>query len=152
MLPLRPKMDLGTKAIKRYSAFPKAPALLEPHHQIVLCHIVGWGVLPICREESVYSTATADWANRPSDQVRAKVVCYKSLTSLSPDQWLLNHQGSVLAPYGAPPTANWWLHGGGVVLPLCRGAIGVFYSPSLRGGRLLEHNRYNYSGSEWICE
>ena len=26
-------------AIKGYSAFPKAPALLEPQHQIVLCHI-----------------------------------------------------------------------------------------------------------------
>ena len=26
-------------AMKRYFAFPKAPALLEPHHQIVSCHI-----------------------------------------------------------------------------------------------------------------
>ena len=25
--------------MKGYSAFPKAPALLEPHHQIVYCHI-----------------------------------------------------------------------------------------------------------------
>ncbi len=41
-------------AIKGYSAFPKAPALLEPHHQIVSCHNQdtpwGRGVLPICRE------------------------------------------------------------------------------------------------------
>ena len=41
-------------AMKWYSAFPKAPALLEPHHQI-LCYIqdthCGWvGVsLPLCR-------------------------------------------------------------------------------------------------------
>ena len=32
-------VDLGTMAMKRYSAFPKAPTSLEPHHQIVWCHI-----------------------------------------------------------------------------------------------------------------
>ena len=37
-------------------------------------------------------------------------MCCKPLTTLSPDQWLLNHQGSVLAPYGSPPTANRWPH------------------------------------------
>ena len=31
-------MDLGEIAMKGYSAFRKAPALLEPHHQIVYCH------------------------------------------------------------------------------------------------------------------
>ena len=38
-------------AIKRYSAFPKAPALREPRHQIVYCHILvtRWSV-PFCRE------------------------------------------------------------------------------------------------------
>ena len=35
MLPLRAKVDLGAVAMKRYSAFPEAPALLKPHHQIV---------------------------------------------------------------------------------------------------------------------
>ena len=34
-------------AMKEYSAFPKSPALLDPHHQIVYCHILdtrwGWG-------------------------------------------------------------------------------------------------------------
>ena len=25
--------------MKEYSTFPKAPASLEPHHQIVYCHI-----------------------------------------------------------------------------------------------------------------
>ena len=29
------KVDQGVMAMKRYSAFPRAPALLEPHHQIV---------------------------------------------------------------------------------------------------------------------
>ena len=27
--------DLRAMAMKGYSAFPKAPALLEPHHQVV---------------------------------------------------------------------------------------------------------------------
>ena len=35
VLPLRARVNLGTMAMKGYSAFPKAPALLEPHHQIV---------------------------------------------------------------------------------------------------------------------
>ena len=69
-------------------------------------------------------------SDRSSDQVKAKVVWCKPLTTLSPGHWLLNHQGSVLAPYGSPPTANRWPHWGGEVLPLCRGAVSVFYSPS----------------------
>ncbi len=45
MVPLRARGNLGAMAMKGYSAFPKAPALLEPHHQIVLCHIQDsrWG-------------------------------------------------------------------------------------------------------------
>ena len=35
VLPLRAREDLGAMAMKGYSAFPKVPALLEPHHQIV---------------------------------------------------------------------------------------------------------------------
>ena len=38
MLPLRARVDLGAMAMKGFSAFPKPPGL-EPHHQIVLCHI-----------------------------------------------------------------------------------------------------------------
>ena len=34
VLPLQDRMDLGAMAMKEYSAFPKAPALLEPHYQI----------------------------------------------------------------------------------------------------------------------
>ena len=37
-------------AMKGYITFPKVPALLEPHHQIVLCHNSFWGFLPLCRE------------------------------------------------------------------------------------------------------
>ena len=35
VLPLRARVYLGTMTMKGYSAFPKAPALMEPHHQIV---------------------------------------------------------------------------------------------------------------------
>ena len=47
----RARVDLEAMAIKGYSVFPKAPALLGPHHQTVKCHIrtlVG-GALPPCR-------------------------------------------------------------------------------------------------------
>ena len=41
-----PRVDLRAMPMKRYSAFPKARALLEPHYQIVLCHILDtrWGL------------------------------------------------------------------------------------------------------------
>ena len=40
-------MNLGAMAMQGYSAFPKAPASLEPQYQIVLCHIQDphWGSL-----------------------------------------------------------------------------------------------------------
>ena len=41
MLHIRARLALGAMAIKGYSAFPKAAVLLEPHNQIVLCHIPG---------------------------------------------------------------------------------------------------------------
>ena len=45
-------MDQGAMAMKGYSAFPKAPALLEPHHQIVKYRIQNtrWAVLTLCRD------------------------------------------------------------------------------------------------------
>ena len=54
-------------AIKGYSAFPKASALLESHLQIVLCHIqdTRWrGSYPSEEKQSVYSKAQTDWAKR----------------------------------------------------------------------------------------
>ena len=37
---------MDARAMKECSAFPKAPALLEPHHQTVFCHIQDshWGL------------------------------------------------------------------------------------------------------------
>ena len=61
MLQLRARVNQGAMAMKRYSTFPKAPALLEPHHQIVWHHIQDsyWGNLnPL---QSVYSTAPTTW-------------------------------------------------------------------------------------------
>ena len=37
--PRRARVDMGAMAMKRCSVFPKAPALLEPHHQTLYCHI-----------------------------------------------------------------------------------------------------------------
>ena len=51
-------------AMKGCSAFPKAPASLEHHHQIVKCRIrtlVGEGSNPSAEVQSVYSTAPVDW-------------------------------------------------------------------------------------------
>ena len=39
VLPCQARVDLGVMAMKRCTVFPKAPALLGPHHQTVLCHI-----------------------------------------------------------------------------------------------------------------
>ena len=52
MLPLRLRVDVVAMAMKGYTAFPKAPALLEPHHQIVFVisrTFIGV-VLSLCRE------------------------------------------------------------------------------------------------------
>ena len=52
MLPLRARVDLGAMAIKGYSAFPKAPALLEPHHQIfsvIIRTLMGGDLTPLQR-------------------------------------------------------------------------------------------------------
>ena len=48
VLPLQVRVDLGARVMKRYSVFPKAPALLERHHQICLMSYPehsrrGWG-------------------------------------------------------------------------------------------------------------
>ena len=66
MLPHLARVDLGAMAIKGYSAFPKAPASLEFHHQTVQCHIqdTRWErSYPSAEVQSVYSTAPADWAS-----------------------------------------------------------------------------------------
>ena len=64
MLPLWARVDLGEMAMKGYSAFLKAPALLETPRQIVQCHIQDthwYGVsYPSAEMQLVYSTVPAD--------------------------------------------------------------------------------------------
>ena len=59
------RVDQGAMTMIGCSAFPNALPLLEPHYQIVLCHIQdtwGRGSYPSAEMQSVYSTAPADWA------------------------------------------------------------------------------------------
>ena len=64
MLPLWSRVDPWVMTIKVYSAFPKAPALLEPHQQIVSYpgHSLGGESYPTAEVQSEYPTAPADWA------------------------------------------------------------------------------------------
>ena len=68
MLPVQARANLAAMAMKGCSAFPKAPALLEPHYQIGYPgydtkHCGGGGQFYLSAEvQLVYSTAPADWA------------------------------------------------------------------------------------------
>ena len=62
MLRLSLRVNLGGIAMKMFSTFPKAPALVKPYHQIFVLHI-GYsfvGVLPLPDMQLVYSTYTAN--------------------------------------------------------------------------------------------
>ena len=65
VLPFQARVDLLAMAMKGYSVFPKASASMEPHQQIVQCHIHDshGGVSYLSAEtQSVYFIAPADWA------------------------------------------------------------------------------------------
>ena len=47
-------------AIKEYSTFPKATALLDPWHQDTRW----WSLIPSEQMQSVYSATTTDWATK----------------------------------------------------------------------------------------
>ena len=62
-------MNRETRVMKEYTAFPKSPSLLDPHHQIVKCYIYIYIYIYILRKSnifvemhSVYSAAPAEWA------------------------------------------------------------------------------------------
>ena len=82
MLPVRPRVNLGVIAIKAYSAFPKGPALLELHHQIVYCHIsmtliAGEGSYSFVEMLLMYSVASAYWAkNRVREGSHPMYLCF----------------------------------------------------------------------------
>ena len=57
VLPLRAKVNLGVMVMKEFPEFPKAPALLKPHRQIVsFGAIVGGRSHPSAEMYLVYST------------------------------------------------------------------------------------------------
>ena len=66
MLPLQARVYLEVMTMKGYSTFSKAPTLLEPHHQIVKCHMqdTGWrgGLTPLKRSSRCF-IAPANWAS-----------------------------------------------------------------------------------------
>ena len=64
MLLLRARVDLGAMAMKGYSAFLKAPPLLEPLRlfNVISGHSFVWRSYASSEMQSVYSTAPADWA------------------------------------------------------------------------------------------
>ena len=78
MLPPLARVDLGALAIKGYSAFPEDPALLDPHQQIVECHIkdLRWESLTLSSEMlSVYSAAPAQLGHIP---ITCNLVSYQN--------------------------------------------------------------------------
>ena len=78
MLPIKAR----GMVIKGYSAFPETPTLLEPHHQIVFCHIrtlVGGVFHPFAEMQSMYSTAPSEWAET-FDLSYVKLHLYKQLS------------------------------------------------------------------------
>ena len=101
--------------MKGCSAFPKAAAILEPHHEIVKYHIqdtrlVG-GSYSSEEEQSVYSTAPADWAINESGIIQSDFLLQGHMINLQPYKeillqihrsirkkrwrlWLLNHDSS----------------------------------------------------------
>ena len=83
MLPLPARMDLWAMTRKKYSAFPKAQALLEPHYQIVLCHIQdirkGWSYSP-AEKNSMDSTAQPTGQGK---QVKVKNLLWKKVDAMA---------------------------------------------------------------------
>ena len=74
-------------------------------------------------------------SDRLSSPVMAKVECCKPLDHSDKNQGLLSYQDSVLKNLQVTTHDQQVapLVGGGV-LPLCIGAIGIFYCPSQQGG------------------
>ena len=76
MLPLSARVDPRAVAIKGYTTLPKAPALLEPYHQIVLMSYPGHSSgesYSSAKKQSVYSLDPADWVPTLKDKVAKKV-------------------------------------------------------------------------------
>ena len=87
-LPFRTRVNLGAMTMKGYSAFPKAPSLLEPHHQIIYYHIqdTHWGgVLSLCRDAfSIFcNSGRRGWCRSSVHTKLTKVFCRSTITGIS---------------------------------------------------------------------
>ena len=113
MLPLRVRIDLWAMAMKGLSTFPKAPASLEPHFQIIYCHIqdTSWGIIPFCREAIGIFSRPNRLGQRTLVMVDLTSAEKHSAYSASPVDWVKVHL----------------LCG---ILPLCWEAVGLFCCPS----------------------
>ena len=76
VLPLQVRVYLGVIVMKEYSIFPKTPALLEPQHQNILCHIqdsCSKVVLHLCRDAVVVFSCPCRVGNIPRMVVLVRV-------------------------------------------------------------------------------
>ena len=71
MLLLRCRKDLGVMAIKGYSAFPKAPALLEPH---IWTFVVGRKVFPSAEMQLAHSTDPTSRPGYPFNGINENII------------------------------------------------------------------------------
>ena len=73
------RVDLGKIAVEEYFAFSKTLVFLEPHHQIVKCHMLdnhGGGSYSFAETKLVYSTpAPANWAIQELEKVEQMWGC-----------------------------------------------------------------------------
>ena len=81
----------------------------------------GGGVLPLCKEAVSVFYSPSQLGHRTLNGV--------GVTSLQRSSWYIL-QPQLTGPQDARCCCSW---GGGVGLPLCREAVGVFYSPSQQG-------------------
>ena len=125
--------------VRGYSTFPKVSALLEHPHQIILCYIQdtrwwgGVGSYSSAEKQSAYSTAPpVDWSTRTL--VKAGLTplqrcsqCILRVSTANCSTKTVVEGGSYLS---AEKQSVYSIgHLLGAVLPLCREAVGVFYSP-----------------------
>ena len=85
--------DQRAIAIKGNPDFSKAPALLEPHHQIFSCHIqeIRSGLsYPSGEMQSVFSAVPADWTVRHLGNI-PRYICYESTYCLEFSSLLYKH-------------------------------------------------------------
>ena len=72
---IKTRVDVEANSMKGYPVFPKAPALLESHHLIILYYIQytcwGGGSYQSAEMQSVYFLASTDWGRQGSNSERA---------------------------------------------------------------------------------